>query len=73
MGSDDWDAYEHLPGGVRPASGLGLVNAQVEIGLCSCGGEIVVTRKRDNDIIAAIQTHQQTDQHLEWRRRKGIK
>jgi hypothetical protein len=49
------------------------VNAQVEIGLCSCGGEIVVTRKRDNDIIAAIQTHQQTDQHLEWRRRKGIK
>lgn len=64
-----WDAYEHQPGR-EPARGLGLTNASAAIQRCACGGEIVVVRaSAEDELVAAIATHQETPRHLTWRRR----
>lgn len=67
----DWDGYEHR----APRKGrqrVGLMNPRADIRRCSCGGEIVLLRSIETELVAAIQTHQGEPRHVAWRERAGL-
>lgn len=65
----DLDAYEHRQD-VSLRAPLGLTSQPIVVELCSCGGEILVTRKARDELEGAIATHNGTAGHRRWRDRE---
>lgn len=40
--------------------------------MCACGGRIVAETRAPADVTAAVQIHNETGRHINWRERNGL-